>query len=164
MTRQFFYCIIFMQILSEGAEKMEKLLISACLLGVSCRYDGKSKPMADIDKLMEKYELVPVCAEIFGGLPTPRVAAEICEDKVITGDGRDVTAEYEKGAEEVLRLAKLFGCKKALLKEKSPSCGNGMIHNGKFDGGLVPGFGKTAELLLKNDIAVFGESQINELI
>ncbi len=143
---------------------MEKLLISACLLGVSCRYDGKSKPMKDIEKLMEKYELIPVCAEIFGGLSTPRVPAEISGEKVITKDGRDVTEEYTRGAEEVLRLGKLFGAKKALLKERSPSCGSGIIHNGKFDGGLVPGFGKTAELLLAEGFEVFGESQIDEIL
>ena len=143
---------------------MEKLLISACLLGVSCRYDGKSKPIDGISKLMEKYELIPVCAEIFGGLSTPRVPAEISGEKVITADGRDVTAEYLKGAEEVLRLGKLFGAKKALLKERSPSCGSGIIHNGKFDGGLVPGFGKTAALLLENGFEVFGESQIKEIV
>lgn len=143
---------------------MERILISACLLGVSCRYDGESKPAEEIEKLLEKYELVPVCAEIMGGLPTPRVPAEIVSGKVLTKEGRDVTAEYEKGAAEVLRLAKLFGCKKALLKEKSPSCGSGIIHNGKFDGGLVPGFGKTAELLLLNKIEVFGESDIEKLL
>ncbi len=143
---------------------MEKLLISACLLGVSCRYDGKSKPNENVIKLMEKYELVPVCAEIMGGLSTPRVPAEISGEKVITKDGRDVTEEYIKGAEEVLRLGKLFGAKKALLKEKSPSCGSGIIHNGKFDGGLVPGFGKTAKLLIENGFEVFGESQIEKLV
>ncbi|MBQ4546351.1 MAG: DUF523 domain-containing protein [Oscillospiraceae bacterium] len=143
---------------------MEKLLISACLLGVSCRYDGKSKPLSGFEKLMEKYELIPVCAEIFGGLSTPRDPAEICGEKVLTGNGKDVTAEYIKGAEEVLRLGKIFGCKKALLKEKSPSCGSGIIHNGKFDGGLVPGFGKTAALLLENGFEVFGESEIEKLL
>ena len=143
---------------------MEKLLISACLLGVSCRYDGKSKPLPEAEKLLEKYELIPVCAEIMGGLPTPRVPAEISEGKVITKDGRDVTEEYLRGAKEVLRLAEIFGCKKALLKEKSPSCGSGFIHNGKFDGGLTEGFGKTAGLLLENGIEVFGESQIDVLM
>lgn len=143
---------------------MEKLLISACLLGVACRYDGKSKPVPGIEKLVEKYELIPVCAEIFGGLPTPRTPAEICGDKVVTKEGKDVTAEYIKGAEEVLRLGKLFGCKKALLKEKSPSCGSGIIHNGKFDGGLCEGFGKTAELLLANGFEIFGESKLSDLV
>lgn len=143
---------------------MENLLISACLLGVSCRYDGKSKPLPDVEKLMEKYNLIPVCAEIMGGLSTPRPPAEIVGDKVLTESGKDVTAEYIKGAEEVLRLGKIFDCKKALLKERSPSCGSGIIHNGKFDGGLVSGFGKTAKLLLENNIEVFGESQIDELM
>ena len=143
---------------------MEKLLISACLLGVSCRYDGKSKPIENIEKLMEKYELIPVCAEIFGGLPTPRVPAEIIDGKVFTAEGKDVTEEYLKGAEEVLRLGKIFGAKKALLKERSPSCGSGIIHNGKFDGGLVPGFGKTAALLIGNGFEVFGETEIEKLL
>ncbi len=143
---------------------MEKLLISACLLGVSCRYDGFSKPIDEIKPLMEKYQLVPVCAEILGGLPTPRVPAEIIEDKVITKDGRDVTAEYMRGAEEVLRLAKLFGCGKALLKERSPSCGSGVIYSGKFDNTFKPGYGKTAELLIKEGIEVFGESEISKLL
>ena len=143
---------------------MENLLISACLLGVSCRYDGKSKPASGVTELMEKYNLIPVCAEIMGGLSTPRPPAEIVGDKVLTESGKDVTAEYIKGAKEVLRLGKIFGCKKALLKERSPSCGSGIIHNGKFDGGLVSGFGKTAKLLLENNIEVFGESQIDELM
>lgn len=143
---------------------MEKLLISACLLGVSCRYDGESKPLSNIEKLMEKYELIPVCAEIFGGLPTPRIPAEIIGEKVITKDGRDVTAEYLRGANEVLRLGKLFGCKKALLKERSPSCGNGIIYSGAFDGTLKEGFGKTAELLIKNGFEIFGESDIETLL
>lgn len=143
---------------------MEKLLISACLLGVSCRYDGESKPLSGIERLMEKYELIPVCAEIFGGLSTPRPPAEIIGGKVVAKDGRDVTAEYMKGAKEVLRLGRLFGAQKALLKERSPSCGNGFIHNGKFDGGMVPGYGKTAELLLKNGFEVFGESEIGKLM
>ena len=143
---------------------MERLLISACLLGVSCRYDGKSKPVTEAAKLMNKYELIPVCAEIFGGLTTPRIPAEVCGDKVITKDGRDVTEEYLRGANEVLRLAKLFGCKKALLKEKSPSCGSGTIYSGNFDGSLISGFGKTAALLIENKIEVFGESEIDKLL
>lgn len=143
---------------------MEKLMISACLLGVSCRYDGESKPLSGIERLMEKYELIPVCAEIFGGLSTPRPPAEIIGGKVVAKDGRDVTAEYMKDTKEVLRLGRLFGAQKALLKERSPSCGNGLVHNGKFDGGMVPGYGKTAELLLKNGFEVFGESEIGKLM
>ena len=145
---------------------MENLLISACLLGVSCRYDGVSKPLPPevIEKLSAAYHLVPVCAEIFGGLPTPREPAERVGEKVLTRSGKDVTAAYQKGAAEVLRLAGLFGCKKALLKERSPSCGAGLIHNGAFDGGLLPGNGVAAALLTENGVLVFGESEIEKLL
>ncbi len=143
---------------------MERILVSACLLGVSCRYDGDTKPLSNIEKLLEKYEVIPVCAEIFGGLPTPRVPAEVIGDKVITRDGRDVTAEYLRGANEVLRLGKLFGCKKALLKERSPSCGRGIIYSGKFDNTFKEGNGKTAQLLLANGFEIYGESEIDKLL
>ncbi len=143
---------------------MEKLLISACLLGVSCRYDGKSRPIGNIEELLEKYELIPVCGEIFGGLPTPRVPAERLGGRVITKDGVDVTKEYLLGAAEVLRLAKLFGCKKALLKERSPSCGKDKIYDGSFEGKIVPGSGVVAGLLAENGIEIFGESEIEKLL
>ena len=100
-----------------------KILVSACLLGMRVRYDGKSRPDDGVIGLMEQHELIPVCAEVFGGLPTPRVPAERIGNRVITKDGRDVTEEYVRGAEEIARLARLYGCKHAVLKEKSPSCG-----------------------------------------
>ena len=143
---------------------LERILISACLLGVSCRYDGGSKPAEGAAALMEKYELIPVCGEILGGLPTPRTPAERVGFRVLTQDGRDVTAEYEHGAREVLRLAELFDCKKAVLKERSPSCGSGKIYDGSFTGALTDGFGVTAELLAQNGIEVFGESEIEKLL
>ena len=144
---------------------MENLLISACFLGVSCRYDGVSKPLPPqiLENLKAKYHLIPVCAEIFGGLSTPREPAERVGEKVLTQSGKDVTAAYQKGAAEVLRLANFFDCRKALLKEKSPSCGAGLIHDGSFSGGLRPGNGVTAALLMENGIAVFGESDIEKL-
>lgn len=141
-----------------------KILISACLLGVSCRYDGKSKRHPMVERLLEKHTLIPVCSEIFGGLPTPRVPAERQGERIITKDGRDVTEEYRRGAEEVLRLAKLYGCEAAVLKERSPSCGSGEIYDGTFTGTLRDGFGVTAELLCRNGIRVVGESQIDKLI
>ncbi len=143
---------------------MERILVSACLLGASCRYDGKSKPNEKVLELMEKYELIPVCPEIFGGLPTPRTPAERVGSRVLTRDGADVTEQYEHGAAEALRLAKLFGCKKAVLKEKSPSCGSGEIYDGSFSGALTPGFGVAAALLFENGIEVFGESDIEKLL
>lgn len=140
---------------------MEKLLISACLLGLSCRYDGKSMP-CDLKGLLQSYEPVPFCPEIYGGLPTPRSAAEIVGDKVINKDGKDVTENYIKGAEEAVRLAKNLGIKKALLKEKSPSCGSGKIYDGTFSGKLTKGDGVTARLLKESGIEVFGESEIEK--
>ena len=139
------------------------ILVSACLLGVACRYDGKSKPNEDVIKLTEKHNLIPFCPEITGGLPTPRHPSEIVGDKVVNDKGEDVTMQYEKGAKEALRIAKLFNCKYAILKEKSPSCGKGKIHNGKFDGGYIEGDGITTRLLKENDIIVLGESEIKTL-
>lgn len=136
-----------------------KILVSACLLGVRCRYDGKSKPHPAVERLMEQHTLIPVCGEIFGGLPTPRVSAERQGERVVTADGRDVTAAYRRGAEEVLRLAERYGCKAAILKERSPSCGSGRIYDGTFTGTLTDGWGVTAELLRDHGICVIGESE-----
>ena len=137
---------------------MENIIVSACLLGVSCRYDGNSKPNEKIIYLKEKYNLIPICPEIMGGLPTPRMPAEIKDGRVKTENGIDVTEEYKKGADEALKLARLFGCKKAILKENSPSCGCGKIYNGEFTRTLKDGNGITAELFIKNGIDVFGEN------
>lgn len=140
------------------------LLISACLLGTGCRYDGQKKPMAGLERLMQCYHLIPVCAEQLGGLPTPRTPAERQGDRVMTRDGRDVTANFVSGAEEVLRLARQFGCTKALLKERSPSCGHGQIYDGTFSGTRIPGSGVTAQLLKAHGLQIFGESQLEELL
>ena len=123
------------------------LLISACLMGVKCRYDGKTKPLACLGQLTDEYTLIPVCPEVLGGLPTPRVPAERIGDRVITQDGRDVTSNYEQGAQQALRMAQMTGCTTALLKERSPSCGSGMIYDGTFSGGLCSGDGVCGALL-----------------
>lgn len=140
-----------------------RILVSACLLGISCRYDGKSKPHPAVLALQGQHQLIPVCGEIFGGLPTPRTPAERVGDRVLTEDGRDVTQEYHRGAEEVLALARRLDCKVALLKERSPSCGTGEIYDGSFTHTLTAGDGVTAELLRANGIAVFGESRLADL-
>lgn len=142
----------------------EPLLISACLLGVPCRYDGASKPMPCIERLTEKFVLVPVCPEQLGGLPTPRVPAERCGKSVLTRDGRDVTENYLRGAREALRLACITGCKAALLKAKSPSCGSGRIYDGTHTGTLTDGDGTTAELLKENGITVYTETGMDPLL
>lgn len=145
---------------------MEKprMLISACLMGVACRYDGRSKALGELAHLMERYTLIPVCPEQLGGLPTPRPPAEIAAGRVRTQDGADVTVQYDRGAEEVLRLAQCFGCKKALLKERSPSCGSGEIYDGSFSRKLISGRGRTAALLEEHGVTVVGESQITDLL
>ena len=129
---------------------MENILVSACLLGVACRYDGKRKPNEAVIALKEKYNLIPVCPEIMG-------------ETVIMENGEDVTDKYSKGAEETLRLARLFGCGKAVLKEKSPSCGSGRIYDGTFSKTLTEGNGVTAGMLLANGIRVAGETEIDGL-
>ena len=139
------------------------ILVSACLLGCACRYDGKSKGNAAVQALAKEYQLIPVCPEQLGGLPTPREPSERQGERVVMKSGRDVTAEYRRGAEEALRLAELFDCGTAILKEKSPSCGSGLIHDGSFAGGLAPGDGVTTEVLKAHGIRVLGESQVGEL-
>lgn len=139
------------------------ILISACLLGVPCRYDGTSKPNPVVTGLLARHTCIPVCPEQLGGLPTPRPPAERRGATVVTRDGEDVTAQYRRGAEAALNLARLYGCEAAVLKERSPSCGKGVIHNGLFDGGLAAGDGVTAQLLEANGIRVFGESDLQGL-
>lgn len=141
-----------------------RVQVSACLLGARCRYDGASKPLPGLERLLDAIDPVPVCPEQLGGLPTPRTPAERCGDRVVTRDGTDVTAQYERGAQEALRLAQLTGCTLALLKEKSPSCGCGRIYDGTHTGTLTGGNGVTAELLLQNGVRVFGETQLEELL
>lgn len=136
------------------------ILVSACLLGTPCRYDGASKPCAAVQNLANKVPLIPVCPEVLGGLPTPRVPCEITGGHVIDANGCDKTAAYQSGARKALQIAQENGCTVAILKEKSPSCGCGLIHNGRFDGGLVHGNGITAQLLLDNGITVYGETKI----
>ena len=140
-----------------------KILISACLLGACCRYDGASKahPLAAL--LAERHTLVPVCPEQLGGLPTPRPPAERRGGRVVTQSG-DVTEQYLRGAEETLKLCKLLGCEAAVLKERSPSCGRGQVYDGTFSGTLTAGDGVTAELLAAHGIPVYGESRIEELL
>ena len=140
----------------------KNILVSACLLGESCRYDGKSKPCERVIALKDTYNLIPICPEVMGGLPTPRVPSEICGERVLMKDGRDVTENYNRGAQIALEIARQNACTVAILKEKSPSCGSGLIHNGLFDGGLVDGDGITTRLLKNEGIRVLGESEITE--
>ena len=140
-----------------------RILISACLLGVSCRYDGASRPHPKVTALAGRHELIPICPEQLGGLPTPRPPAERQGDAVRTRE-TDVTVQYRRGAQEALKLYRLMGCEVAILKERSPSCGSGRIYDGTFSGTLRPGDGVTAELLRFHDIPVYGESDIDRFL
>ena len=142
----------------------EKILISACLLGTPCRYDGKSVKKVDVDLLSEKYELIPVCPEVDGGLPTPRTPSERIGDRVMMRDGRDVTAEFTKGAMHAYETALINGCKKALLKERSPSCGKDLIYDGSFSGNLTERRGVAAEYLSERGIEIYGEGDLDLLL
>ena len=137
-------------------------LISACLLGTPCRYDGQSKgPSAGIRDLLREDTLIPVCPEILGGLPTPRPPAERQADgSVRTADGKDLSAAYRRGAEEVLRLARLFRADGVILKDKSPSCGTDGIYDGSFSKKLRSGMGVTAQLLRAAGIPLYSEKHL----
>lgn len=141
-----------------------KILISACLLGLPCRYDGASKPQPWVEALAARHELVPVCPEQLGGLPTPRHPSERRGDLVVMDTGDDVTAQYRRGAECALALCRLLNCEAAVLKERSPSCGHGEVYDGTFTGTLTVGDGVTAALLLENGIPVYGESRVEALL
>ena len=143
----------------------ERLLISACLLGFRCKYDGSTNtlPAETLAALREKYELVPVCPETAGGLPIPRAPSERRGGRVVTREGKDLTAEYENGARTALTLAGRCGCRKALLKERSPSCGAGEIYDGSFSHTRIPGDGVAAEALRAAGLALYGESEADAL-
>ena len=135
-------------------------LCSACLIGVKCRYDGKSKPSKNVCELAKKEVLIPVCPEQLGGLPTPREPTEQTRNRILTKTGKDVTKNFDRGAKQVLSLAKLFGIREAILKQRSPSCGCGQIYDGTFSGKIINGDGVTAALLKRNKIKVSSEEDL----
>lgn len=139
-------------------------LVSACLLGAACRYDGGSNPCPRLAAVAALAQLVPVCPEQLGGLPTPRAPAERVDGRVLTRDGADVTAAFHRGAEQARRLADFFGARYALLKARSPSCGAGAVYDGSFSGRLVPGDGVAARLLREAGLRVFTEEQLDPFI
>lgn len=142
---------------------MEKLLISACLLGCTCRYDGASRPLtpALLEALRHCFLLYPVCQEQAGGLPTPRLPCERQGRATVSNyDGEDVGAAYAKGARAVYTLCCRLGCSVALFKERSPSCGVNFCYDGSFSGRLIQGEGITTHLLRSAGIQVYSEEQI----
>lgn len=142
---------------------MEKIIVSGCLYGYHCRYDGKDCYSEKIEQLKEKAILIPLCPEQMGGLSTPRYPSEIVGDKLINRKGIDVTEEYHRGAKATLGIALENGVKYALLKQKSPSCGKDRIYDGSFTGTVIEGSGVTAKLLQEHQIQVFTEDEIDQL-
>jgi uncharacterized protein YbbK (DUF523 family) len=157
-------------------QEHDLLLVSACLLGIACRYDGKICPDARVNTYATRGEVIPICPEVAGGLPTPRPPAEIAgatagldghavldgQTRVLRSDGTDVTDQFINGAQAALSAARRLGIRHAILKADSPSCGAGRIHGGRFAGSLVCGDGVTAALLKRNGIQVSTEETLPE--
>jgi len=142
-------------------------LVSACLAGCHCRYDHQALPHERMILLVQSGQALPICPEQLGGLPTPRLPAEIVggdgddvldgRARVINQAGADLTEQFLAGAREALRLAQIAGATEAILKERSPSCGSTAIYDGSFSGAKRPGAGVTAALLRRHGIAVRSE-------
>ena len=143
---------------------MEKILISACLVGDNVKYNGGNNLSSKIDALLEKYELVPFCPEVEGGLSIPRLPSERVGDRVINTNNEDVTDEFLKGAELAFNICLFLKIKKAILKEKSPSCGSKIIYDGTFSHKEISGMGVTAEYLKEKGIEVYNEDEIDSLL
>lgn len=144
------------------------IVISACLCGCNCKYNGGNNENEQCVKLFKEGKAVIICPEQLGGMTTPRLPAEILEKNkeisVINKEGEDVTRFFEKGAEESLKIAKLINAKIAILKEGSPSCGSKYIYDGKFSKSKIKGEGITAKLFRKNGIEVFSEDNIQDIL
>lgn len=144
--------------------KKEKVLISACLLGENCKYDGTNNEVKDLKKLAKYYDLIPICPEMNGGLKVPRYKSEIKDDKVINEKGKDWSDFFFDGAYWAYCIAVQYNIKLAILKDKSPSCGVNQIYDGSFTGKLIDGQGITAKKLTSNGIKVINEKEALELL
>lgn len=143
---------------------MEKILVSACLLGINCKYNGKNNYIEEIEEIKNRYQIISFCPEESSGLSTPRTPSEIKNGKVFSKDGRDLSAYFIRGAEKALEICKKENIKLALLKEKSPSCGSSYIYDGSFSNKLIKSPGITSRLLMENSIKIYSENEIKELL
>ena len=143
---------------------MERILISACLVGDNVKYDGGNNKNPLISKLLEKYELVPFCPEVEGGLPIPRHPCEQRGEQVVNDRDEDVTDEFNRGADLALNICLYLKITKAILKERSPSCGVHSIYDGTFSHKVIDGSGVTAALLKRKGITVYSEDEIPMLL
>ena len=143
---------------------MEKILVSACLLGDKVRYDGRGNYHPNIKYILENFDVIPFCPEVEGGLSIPRIPSEIINDEVINKEGRNVTRQFSLGAEKALTVVKYFNIKTAILKENSPSCGVHNIYNGKFQNKLIEGQGITTRALIEHGVKVISENEIEQFL
>lgn len=141
----------------------EKLLISACLMGINCRYDGKNTKLSELDELEKQYDLIPVCPETLAGLPCPRFPLEIVGQCVLNHRGEDYTQEFHNGADLALKVWKESGCPKVLLQSRSPSCGKGLIYDGSFLGRKIAGNGIFVQKLLNENAEIYSELELDQL-
>lgn len=141
-----------------------KILVSSCLLGCNCKYNGKNNYNKEVVQFLKNYEAVCVCPEQLGGLSTPRLPSEIHNHRVIQENGQDVTDYFKLGATLALYIAQKNHCQVAICKTRSPSCGFGEIYDGTFTSKVIDGNGITADLLFKNGIEVFNETNFKKIM
>ncbi len=138
------------------------ILVSACLLGKNCKYDGGNNKNQKVLEYLRDKQYIAVCPETMGGLKSPRLPAEIQNGRVYLKDGTDVTCFFEKGAETVCQIAEQYNAQEAILKERSPSCGCHFVYDGTFTGGKIPGCGITAQRLVNKGISVKSEEDLEK--
>jgi len=135
------------------------IIVSACLAGVECRYNGQASPIPEVIELVKRGKALPICPEVLGGMPTKRPPAEQCDGRIFAVDGQEYTDEFITGAQIGLKIALLVGCKEAILKARSPSCGCGQIYDGSFSGQLIPGDGIFCKFLKEHGIRTCTEEK-----
>lgn len=139
---------------------MRKIAVSACLLGYNCKYNGKNNLNPRLKELLANCEVLPVCPEMEGGLPAPRIPCEIVGERVIDRNGEDRTEAYEKGAAAALHRMEEEGIDTVIVQPRSPSCGKSQIYDGTFTGRLIPGSGRFTEMAIKKGVNVLESEEI----
>ena len=142
---------------------MKKLMMSACLMGVNCRYDGGNTRLSCLNELKEQFELIPVCPETLAGLPCPRHPLEISKDRVYNNQKEDMTEVFHHGADLAMKAWQEAGCPPVLLQSRSPSCGKGLIYDGSFTGRKISGNGVFAQKLLDANAEVYSELELDKI-
>ena len=142
---------------------MKKLMMSACLMGINCRYDGGNTRLSCLNELKEQFELIPVCPETLAGLPCPRHPLEISGDRVYNNQKEDMTEVFHRGADLAMKAWQEAGCPAVLLQSRSPSCGKGLIYDGSFTGRKISGNGVFAQKLLDANAEVYSELELDKI-